>query len=199
MRPRARRHFKDPTGESIKRMFDGVTYVNLPWTQAKVLGFFPSVDYLEALPTLKRGNDLKTYASILEQHQKRSSSVRPFVSELERSLESYRSIAPRDVVKTVLDYQRSRCEAGQAPKRRVLVFCSSINEADEVARREIPNPLKPQTSCSEPRTAFIPRPLTTDKNLWMEDSHPSEAQTFLIHQRGSELLHTSAAMLSTMP
>ena len=156
------RHFKDPTGESIKRMFDGVTYVDLPWTQAKLLGFFPSVDYLEALPTLKRGNDLRTYAAILEYHQKRSTSVRPFVAELDRSIDSYRAIAPKDVVKTVLDYQMSRCEAGQAPKRRVLVFCSSINDADEVARRESLHPT-PYTLHPTPYTLH-PTPYTLTSN-----------------------------------
>lgn len=32
------RHHTDPTGASIKKMFDDVAYVDLPWTLAKRLG-----------------------------------------------------------------------------------------------------------------------------------------------------------------
>ena len=58
-------HRNDPRGERLKALFRNTVYVEFDWTIAKAFNFFPPVEYLEFLPTLRSGRDVPTYASLL--------------------------------------------------------------------------------------------------------------------------------------
>ena len=63
-------HRTDVAGDRLKALFSNIVYLDCPWTTAKALGFFPAVEYLEALPTLSRGRDARTYTQFLDEFRR---------------------------------------------------------------------------------------------------------------------------------
>lgn len=134
-------HRSDPSGVRLQELFRHVVYADFPWSAAKMLGHFPAVEYLEALPTLVRGRDAPTYAQLLAPLLARSSSsVAEFLQSLDRSLVSMqfsaiddvrRQLCPSVVVNVMMSYFRLREQTGLPQKKKTLIFVSTIEQAEE--------------------------------------------------------------------
>jgi superfamily II DNA or RNA helicase len=125
-------HRTDPTGDQLRRLFRNVVYVDMPWTLAKQLGFFPSVEYLETLPTLREGNDNATYAQLLHPLQNKRSTIDQFLAALRVDADTDQMDA-KSVVNTIISFQNARLVSGLPPKRRIMVFAATIGVADSIA------------------------------------------------------------------
>jgi len=129
------RHRDDPKGERLKRMFKNQVYICFPWMVAKDLGYFPDVEYLEAIPTLENGKDIKTYAQLLQEY-KDSKNLDRFLAQLDyssRQAPKWRLIAEK-VGRTLIKYQEMREMCNLSKRKRILVFASDTDEATSLGR-----------------------------------------------------------------
>eukprot|EP01083_Nonionella_stella_P126031 381270_1 len=128
-------HRTDVSGDKLKALFCNIVYINFPWTMAKQLGFFPEVEYLEALPTLAHGRDNKTYAQYLNEFANRL-NLNGFIHNLESSVKRLKiknELTPEYIVKTLLQYQTMRLITNQPIKQRILIFANNANDASRIA------------------------------------------------------------------
>mmetsp|Transcript_9136 Transcript_9136/g.33721 ORF Transcript_9136/g.33721 Transcript_9136/m.33721 type:complete len:691 (-) Transcript_9136:94-2166(-) len=138
----------DPNGEKLRSLFDNHVYVDFPFYIAKSLNFFPPVEYLESVPTLRNGKDIPTYETLLEKYlgprcmtEPDVIAVKHFVNQLENSLKAIGMYDPGDVTKkltpqTVVDilccYLRNRTKFKLQPKRKILIFARNVQEANQI-------------------------------------------------------------------
>eukprot|EP01084_Bolivina_argentea_P161899 281772_1 len=148
-------HRTDVSGDKLKSLFSNIVYINFPWTIAKQLSFFPSVEYLEALPTLAHGRDRKTYAQYLNEFEINlnrnnnksnhfsSKALNRFIYNLENSLKILklkndkdirRMLTPQYIVKILLQYQTMRLTSNQELKKKILIFANDANTATNIAK-----------------------------------------------------------------
>ena len=147
-------HRTDVSGDRLKSLFSNIIYIDFPWTTAKQLHFFPAVEYLEALPTLSRGRDAKTYSQFLDEFRndleansnksefRRSRTLNRFLSNLDGSLKRLkiqndgdikRTLTPEYIVRKLLQYQTMRLITNQEVKRRILIFANNAKDASKIA------------------------------------------------------------------
>jgi len=134
-------HRDDPTGEKLKDLFSGVVYINLPWSLAKSLGFFPPVEYLEYLPsTIHSTLDIATYQQIVtESFDKYNNPKRHlpnFILKLEKSLiqlgmntdeQVKKKLIPENVTTVLFQYFTQQFNAGMEIKKKTIVVSSFEN------------------------------------------------------------------------
>lgn len=151
-------HRTDIDGKQLKSLFANIIYLRFPWIIAKQMNFFPDVEYLEALPTLKHGRDTPTYAQFLIIFQKRLHSIsesdfnsaakkksflNKFLFNLENSLKNMsmvddrqmmkRKLSPMYVVQMLMQYQSLRFIHNQSTKHKILIFAATANDATQIA------------------------------------------------------------------
>jgi len=129
------RHRSDPRGELLKRMFKNQVYICFPWMVAKDLGYFPDVEYLEAISTLENGKDIKTYSQILQEYRD-SKNLHRFLAQL--ALSSRQALRVRltakKVGRTLIKYQKMREMCNLTRRKRILIFASDTDEATAMGR-----------------------------------------------------------------
>jgi superfamily II DNA or RNA helicase len=136
-------HHDDITGEKLKSMFKEVVYIDLPWTVAKSLGCFPSVEYLECLNTLSDNKDIPTYTYLKNDFlAHNNNNVNYFLTSLDRSLKQLgmasveqvkKKLTPEYIVDMLILYCQNRKLAGLPEKKKILIFALDIKSADAIA------------------------------------------------------------------
>ncbi|TNJ28399.1 Helicase-related protein [Giardia muris] len=127
-------HQTDPKGARIRQLFGNTVFIDLPWTVAKRLRFFPTVRYYEY-------GDV-SYSLLVENLRRTHIPLPDFLSRLRKSIKGgitslSEENAPyicSDIIKRILTFQA----------RRVMIFVSSIKEIDlfeRVGREFIPENL----------------------------------------------------------
>ncbi|ETO03065.1 hypothetical protein RFI_34345, partial [Reticulomyxa filosa] len=133
-------------GIQLKSIFQNVMYIDFGWRVAKAMAFFPPVEYLEALPTLKFGQDMPTYAHILKTSfqssdsrsasalWKKTLSLTQFLLKLDRSIkglkmkstiEVKKALNPQYVVDTLIAYLNACICYGQSAKKKIIIFAQN--------------------------------------------------------------------------
>lgn len=131
-------HRSDPSGKKLKSLFENMVYIDFPLTTAKKLGYFPKVDYIESLPTLKNGRDVPTYSAILREFRQGRQSLAGFLRRLEKSLEQMsmgsgkdirKRLKPEFIVDTLVQLNTLR----EKPLKKIIIFAQNAAHATNIA------------------------------------------------------------------
>lgn len=107
-------HRDDPTADRIKQIFDNNLFVDLPWTTAKSLQFFPQVEYYEY------GHG--SYQTLVAGLRNKTASVQNFLTAIRKSLERGVTTAGDAVVDDIIRFiARKKC-------KRSIIFFGSITD-----------------------------------------------------------------------
>lgn len=107
-------HRSDPTADRIKRIFGSNIFVDLPWTIAKSLQFFPKVEYYEY------GHG--SYQNLINGLRNGTASIQNFLAAIRKSLDRGVAIAGEAVFNNIISFiTRKRC------KRSILFFGSIVD------------------------------------------------------------------------
>ncbi|KAL9646975.1 hypothetical protein ABK040_013832 [Willaertia magna] len=140
-------HRDDPVGEKLKKMFREAVYINLSWNLAKTLGFFPTVEYLEYLPsTLQSNLEIKIYDQMLKEcfneYVNPKKCLEIFIRMLDRSLAQVgmnndeqvrKKLNPEYVANSFLQLVIEQKNANLPPKRKTIIFTNNCDNADKIA------------------------------------------------------------------
>lgn len=152
-------HRTDPNGVRIRALFRDTVYFEYSWMAAKRTHFPKDVEYLEALPLLKGGLDVPSYEACLREFRRRDQSLAHFFALLQKSLTQVGMDDPRSILVpqyvcdmlnhyqqarvgwsggggllTVVKSDFSQVEAGLPPRRQILIFAQSVQDAEEIAK-----------------------------------------------------------------
>lgn len=109
-------HRSDPAANKIKQIFGNNVFIDLPWTIAKRLQFFPHVEYYE--------HGYGSYQNLIEGLRSKKISVQTFITAIRKSLDRGVSIAGEAIFKDVVRFiVRKKC-------RRSILFFGSIADID---------------------------------------------------------------------
>ncbi|EFO65154.1 Helicase-related protein [Giardia lamblia P15] len=105
-------HRDDPTANRIKHIFDNNIFVDLPWTTAKNLQFFPQVEYYEY--------GYGSYQALVTGLRNKTASLQNFLTAIRKSLERGVTIAGEAVVNDIVHFiTRKQC-------KRSIIFFGSV-------------------------------------------------------------------------
>ncbi|KAG9391587.1 Helicase conserved C-terminal domain [Carpediemonas membranifera] len=99
------RHRTDATGNQLKKLFNGIMYVDFPWTAAKELGHFPEVYYHEVMPMTGGGISVHTYRDLARTSRPQGRDTRRFIESLNFDMDRYRKdVTSEFIVDTYMDF-----------------------------------------------------------------------------------------------
>ncbi|EES98858.1 Helicase-related protein [Giardia duodenalis ATCC 50581] len=109
-------HRNDPTADRIKHIFNNNVFVDLPWTIAKSLQFFPQVEYYEC--------GFGSYQKLIAGLENRTASIQNFLTVIRKSLEHGVTVAGEAVFDDIIRFiTRKKC-------KRSILFFGSITDME---------------------------------------------------------------------
>lgn len=113
-------HQTDPKGVRIRQLFGNTVFIDLPWTVAKRLRFFPTVYYYEY-------SDV-SYALLVENLRRSRIPLSDFLSRLRKSIKRCITSITEENAPCICSDIITRAISFQA--RRIMIFVSSIKEIE---------------------------------------------------------------------
>ncbi len=129
------RHQTDPTGANLRDLFDGVLYIEFPWTSAKKLGHFPDVSYYEVMTMIGARLPTRMYSDVLTDCSTTvDGDLRLQVTDFMRAMNVKNdSPGPEQIANTYVDFNDLQDREGQPIKKRTMIFVANIDLADRTA------------------------------------------------------------------